>query len=69
VAASDLLRLRPGAEHLHRLGPRPLCEFIIQMQDGRDAFDLLNEYRQITPMMLLVTGADRFPVHLQEAPR
>jgi hypothetical protein len=67
------MRLRHGVEHLHRLGPRATCKFLIELLDGRDdgiqaALDLLAKYRRITPQMILAAGGDRFPPHLREVP-
>jgi hypothetical protein len=68
VAPSDLLRLRSGIEHLLRLGPRAVAEFVLELADAQTALQLLAKYSTITPQMIVVAGGDRFPVHLQEVP-
>jgi hypothetical protein len=70
VATSDLLRLQRGAEHLHRLGPRVVGEFLLELADAQTVLELLDAYRRrITPQMVLAAGGDRFPRHLSEVPR
>jgi hypothetical protein len=60
------LRLRRGAEHLHRLGPRATAELLAEVAariGGMPCMlELLAEYeRRLTPGMLKAVGADRFP--------
>lgn len=64
--ARAVLRLQRGAEHLHRLGPRAVAEFIGAIgNDHRclpDMLDLLDQWRErLSPEMLRGGGGDRFP--------
>ena len=49
----DQARLQRGAEHLHRLGPRAMAEFLAELGrriGGTPAcLSLLNEYSRLTP--------------------
>jgi hypothetical protein len=49
----DQARLQRGAEHLHRLGPRAMAEFLAELGSrigGTPAcLSLLNEYSRVTP--------------------
>ena len=62
------LRLRLGSQHLHRLGERPLYEFLREFAHHHglepEMIAQLERYRRITPEMAYVTGADRFPPSL-----
>jgi hypothetical protein len=70
----DTLRLRRGAEHPHKLGPRAIAEFFCEISDdareGDDVLDCLDRYRRhLTPALLRQVGGDRFPRGLHEVPR
>ncbi len=65
-AAVVLLRLQPGAEHLHSLGPRVIAELLAEI--GRShgimpaILDRLDAYRhRLTPEMVRAAGGHRFP--------
>jgi hypothetical protein len=70
-----MLRLERGVEHLFRLGPRAVAEFLIAISaecGGLPAIlDLIDEYRcRLTPEMVRAAGGDRFPPRpLQVVPR
>jgi hypothetical protein len=59
------LRFSRDVEALHRLGPRAVYEFLVEL--GRERFirtDLEQRARRwarISPAMLAATGGDRFP--------
>ncbi len=60
------LHLQRGAEHLHKLGPRALAEFLREHASRIGglpaALGLLSEYeRRLTPAMICAAGADIFP--------
>ncbi len=61
----DQARLHRGAEHLHRLGPRAVAEFLTELGSrigGTPAcLSLLNEYGRLTPGQVRACGGDRFP--------
>jgi hypothetical protein len=40
-------RFRRLVEHLHRLGPRPVCELLIEVSAGRDLLDRLEVYADL----------------------
>lgn len=69
------LRVQRGVEHLHRLGPRAVAEFLGDVADqigGMPAIvALLAEYeRRLSPATLRATGGDRFPARrLRMVPR
>ena len=61
----DALRLQRGSEHLHRLGPRAMDDFIRDLSariGGLPAsLALLAEYEaRLSPALLAAAGADRF---------
>ena len=60
------MRLRRGAEHLCRLGPRASAEFLAEIADRIGGMpcvlEVLGEYeRRLTPKMIAAAGGDRFP--------
>ena len=64
--ASTAFRLQHGAVHLHTLGPRSIAEFLAEVarETGSLAsiIDRLAEYRRrMSPEMVRLVGADRFP--------
>jgi hypothetical protein len=69
------LRLQRGAEHLHRLGPRAVSEFLAEIADKVGGWPmilgLLMQYEvRLTPQMLRVAGGDRLPtLPLRVVPR
>lgn len=48
-------------QHLHRLGPRALGEFLVSVDCGGDVAIMLEQYQRLTPDMLVALGADAFP--------
>ena len=60
----DQARLHRGAEHLHRLGPRAMAEFLAEL-GGRvgggaaACLALLGEYGRLTPGQVRAAGGDR----------
>lgn len=59
----DQARLHRGAEHLHRLGPRAVAEFLAEL-GGRiggtpACLSLLNEYGRLCPRQVRAAGGDR----------
>ena len=59
----DEARLHRGAEHLHRLGPRAVAEFLAELGSrigGTPAcLCLLNEYGRLSPGQVRAAGGDR----------
>jgi hypothetical protein len=56
------LRLQRQAVALHRLGPRPLAEFIDEIIARHPELQArLDIYVRLTPERLSAVGADRFP--------
>ena len=59
-------RFRRHVEHLSRLGPKPIGEFLLQLagpsDDGRTALIvLLEQYARLSPEAVKAIGADVFP--------
>jgi hypothetical protein len=62
----DLFRLQRGAEHVHRLGTRPLAELLAQIGAEHDCIAdilaLLDQWRErLAPDTVRLVGGDRFP--------
>ena len=55
------LRRQRAAEHLHRLGPRPVLEALIEVGVGRDIDDVLARFGKLDGAVVRALGADRFP--------
>jgi len=72
-AAIADLRLRRGAEHLCRLGPRATAELLAELGASygmhEEIVQRLEAYQCLSPEMIGLAGADRFPPHLVEVPR
>ena len=75
--ATDLagkVRFRRLVTHLHRLGSRPIAEFIREVvgndtQILNDAMIVLERYSDLDPEMVRAVGADTFPTRfLSEVP-
>jgi hypothetical protein len=68
-------RLQRGTEHLHCLGDRALCEFLLELAHRAGGLPatlaLLSEFEErLTPQMIRLVGADRFPsLPLRAVPR
>ena len=58
-------RFERQVEHLHRLGPRAVAEFLIEIArgTGQSSFimDRLQAYARLDPEILRAVGGDRFP--------
>ena len=69
---ADQHRFRRQVDHLHRLGRRPLGEFLdalveIDPASGRHIARLLDEYGTLHPDVLRIIGADRWqPLPIRE---
>jgi hypothetical protein len=61
LPSSTALRLRRLAEHLHRLGPRPVFEFLAEVVQGAPPIERLERYAQLDPAMVGALGADTLP--------
>jgi hypothetical protein len=66
LIGSDLFRLQRGAEHVHRLGARPLAELLAQIGTEQDCIAdilaLLDQWRErLAPETVRLVGGDRFP--------
>jgi hypothetical protein len=58
--------MRRGSEHLHRLGPRAMAEFLAEIAAaqgcGAELLARLDDWRaRLTPELVRAVGADRFP--------
>jgi hypothetical protein len=47
-------------EHLHRLGPAPLCYFLREVENGASIPEHLERYSRIDPDFVRALGGDRF---------
>jgi hypothetical protein len=69
-AAVTDLRLRRGAEHLCRLGPRAVAELLAEIGTRHgiqnDLLRSLAAYRDLTPGVIRVVDGDTFPPYLSE---
>jgi hypothetical protein len=55
------LRLRRLASALHRLGERPLYEFLREIEAGTDIRDRLEVYARLPAGFVRANGGDKFP--------
>jgi len=58
---SERLRVQHLAHRLHRLGPRALYEFILELGDRDAVLVRLEDYARMDPDILRGLGGDRFP--------
>ncbi|HWX50540.1 MAG TPA: hypothetical protein VNZ61_21040 [Roseomonas sp.] len=69
-AAITDLRLRRGAEHAWRLGPRTLAELLAEIGTRHGIHDeilrALDAYQRLSPEMIRAVGGDRFPPSIFE---
>jgi hypothetical protein len=65
------VRLQRGTEHLHRLGPRVIAEFLLELAERIGglpaATALLVEYERLSPRLIRATGLQ--PQPLRSVPR
>jgi len=58
-------RFERAVEHLHRLGPRPVAELLIEIarRTGQSSFiaDRLQAYARLDPEAVRFVGGDKFP--------
>jgi hypothetical protein len=54
-------RLRRLARQLHRLGERPLYEFLAELAAGADPIERLEVYSRIDPEILRLHGGNNLP--------
>jgi hypothetical protein len=56
-------RIRYLAERLHRIGPRALAEFLIEVRDGADAMQRLEVFAELDRYrnFIRANGGDRLP--------
>jgi hypothetical protein len=55
------LRLRRLAAALHELGPRPIYEFLREIEDGADLRARLEVYAALPAGFVRANGGDKFP--------
>lgn len=55
------LRRQRQAEHLHRLGPRPVLEALIEAAETGDLDATLERFGRLDPEVVEALGADEFP--------
>jgi hypothetical protein len=48
-------------EHLHRLGPRPVGELLLEVAAGRDLIDALERYAVLDPASVARLGGRDWP--------
>jgi hypothetical protein len=58
-----IVRLRFLASKIHRLGPRPLFEFLRELAAGADLIDTLERYARLAPLAGFIEdlNGDRLP--------
>jgi len=61
LASSTAIRLRHLANHLHRLGPRPVFEIFAEALQGAPLIERLERYAQLDPDLVHALGADVLP--------
>jgi hypothetical protein len=54
-------RYRFLTERLHRLGPRPVAEAIIEVAAGRDVIEVLEQFARFEPEFVEYVGACDWP--------
>ena len=68
----DVVRLRRDlrfhrlTERLHRLGPRPVGELLLEVAAGRDLLEALEEYVALDPAAVARLGARDWPASMWE---
>lgn len=55
------LRFQRAAAHLHRLGPRPVLEALIEVANGHDLYRVLANFARLDPDIVSALGGDRMP--------
>jgi hypothetical protein len=68
VASIRRERLAYLARRLHRLGERPLYEFIREIIAGADPIERLEAFARIDPAIAKYLGADRMPPSMRTIP-
>ena len=74
ISPAELRRQRQ-AEHLHRLGARPVLEALVEVADGRDLGLVLDAFAALDPDIVNAVGGADFPappihaVERRELPR
>ena len=53
-------RRQRHAEHLHRLGPRPVLEALIEVEDGHHLDRVLADFARLDPEVVRDLDGDRF---------
>jgi hypothetical protein len=61
VDAPADLRLRRLAAALHELGPRPIYEFLREVEAGADVRARLEAYARLPAGFVRANGGDKFP--------
>ncbi|MGP8193383.1 MAG: hypothetical protein ACLQLT_12270 [Methylovirgula sp.] len=54
-------RLRLLARRLHRLGERPLYEYLRELSNGADLLERLERYAQLDRDFIAAAGGDKLP--------
>jgi hypothetical protein len=54
-------RFRRLTERLHRLGPRPVGELLLEVANGRDLIEALEEYARLDPALVRRLDARDWP--------
>lgn len=65
---SDRMRLERLAVHLVALGPRAVAEALAELAEHGD-LSRLEPYRRLSPSVVAMVGADRFPPRVVGVPR
>ena len=55
------IRRQRQAEHLHRLGARPVLEALVEVADGRDLGLVLDAFARLDPDIVNAVGGADFP--------
>jgi hypothetical protein len=54
-------RFRRLLERLHQLGPRPVGELLLEVANGRDLIEALEEYARLDPAVVEALGVRDWP--------
>jgi hypothetical protein len=59
LAPRDAVRFRAMVRRVHRFGPRPVGELLLELGDDRERlFERLERFAQFTPAAVAALGAD-----------
>ena len=62
------LRYQRAAAHLHRLGPRPVLEALIEVANGHDLDRVLADFARLDPEVVRTLSGNSWPAAVVEVP-